>query len=123
MVSGVKGPFQDLINLGKLKRFRMRSLTNPNWVRDPDHVLLYLTRGSVPTADERWPASSPLTDWINAAVRDTKEYRTFTRRTRGARRGGKDKVTDEKWTAVLRAIDALITEAENRHRWPVWRND
>jgi hypothetical protein len=112
-------PFQDHYNIKRLKRFRDRSLCNPNWVRNTDQVLSHLTRGVIPTADEHWPDQSPLSDLINEAVIKTKDFANYARGRSGVLRSGNDESADRKWTAVKESIDALIGEAEKRRGKPV----
>ena len=107
--------FQDEFNLSKLKRFRDRSLRNPNWLRDADHVLRYLSRGTVPTADETWPEGSALAGPIEEATQRVKAFRRYAKQAPGARRPGNDPGGDDRWLAVLAAIDTLLVEAERLH--------
>jgi hypothetical protein len=107
--------FQDEFNLSRLKRFRDHSLRNPKWLRDPDNVLRYLSRGTVPTADETWPEGSGLAVPIREAAERVKAFRRYANRATGSRRPGNDPEADELWAVALAAIDALIAEAERRN--------
>ena len=104
--------FQDRFNVSRLKRFRDHSLRNRKWLRDPDDVLRYLSRGTVPTADETWPEGSALAAPIGEATERVKAFRRYANRAPGSRRPGNDPEADDLWSAALAAIDALIAEAE-----------
>jgi hypothetical protein len=104
--------FQDEFNVSRLKPFRDHSLKNPKWLRDPDHVLRYLSKGTVPTADETWPEGSALAAQIGEASERVRAFRRYASRVAGSRRPGNDPKADELWSAALAAIDALILDAE-----------
>lgn len=104
--------FQDHFNISRLKRFRDRSMRNPQWMRDADQVLRYLSRGTVPTADETWPEGSALAGAIAEAAKRVKAFRRYANRVPGSRRPGKDAEGDNRWSAALAAIDTVIAEAE-----------
>ena len=105
-------PFQDEFNVSRLKRLRDRSMRNPQWLRDPDHVLAYLTHGVVPTADEKWPEGSALAQELRQAQRRVKDFRRYLRSHPAARRAGADKDGDQLWSQALAAIDSLVGKAE-----------
>jgi hypothetical protein len=104
---------QDRQLVGKLKQLRGRSLRNPAWTRDADHLLFYLSKNPLPTADSKnWPIGSPLAQPLKSAIRVTKQFRSYARTHHGARTTGNDEKADELWSQVLAAIDALIAHTD-----------
>jgi len=102
-------PSQDQQLVSKLKRLRTRSLRNPGWTRDADHLLSYLSNNPLLTADSKnWPIGSPLAQPLESAIRVTKQFRSYARTHDGARAAGNDEKADQLWSQVLAAIDFLI---------------